>query len=58
MTVNCDTLTVPGSDLRIAAYSVAPGSPDADKLGLLKVIGTQDLTDTTSDPGPAASAER
>jgi len=58
VTVNCDTLTVPGSDLRIAAYSVAPDSPDADKLGLLKVIGTQDMTDTTSDPGSAAPAER
>lgn len=41
--VDCDVLTVPGSDLRIVAYTAAPGSEAADKLKLLDVIGTQDM---------------
>ncbi|MFE3598535.1 helix-turn-helix transcriptional regulator [Streptomyces sp. NPDC059142] len=41
VTVDCDTLTVPGCDLRIAAYSAAPGTGAADKLALLDVIGTK-----------------
>lgn len=47
VTVDCDTLTVPGCDLRIAAYSAAPGSEAADKLRLLSVIATEAM------PGPA-----
>jgi transcriptional regulator with XRE-family HTH domain len=42
--VDCDVLTVPGSDLRIVAYTAAPGSEAADKLKLLDVIGTQVMT--------------
>ncbi|MEV7084957.1 helix-turn-helix transcriptional regulator [Streptomyces sp. NPDC093085] len=41
VTLECDTLTVPGCDLRIAAYSAAPGTDAADKLALLDVIGTE-----------------
>lgn len=44
ITIDCDVLTAPGSDLRIVVYTVAPGSPDASKLALLKVTGTQSLT--------------
>lgn len=40
LTVDCDTLTVPGCDLRIAAYSAAPGTVAADKLRLLDTLGT------------------
>ncbi|MET0493776.1 MAG: helix-turn-helix transcriptional regulator [Actinoplanes sp.] len=39
MTLDCDVLTVPGSDLRIVAYTAEPGSPDADRLALLSVVG-------------------
>jgi transcriptional regulator with XRE-family HTH domain len=54
VTVDCDTLSVPGSDLRIAAYSAAPGSTDAEKLGLLRVIGLQAMPqDPPADSGPA-----
>jgi hypothetical protein len=42
--LDCDVLTVHGSDLRIVAYTAAPGSGDADGLRLLAVIGTQDMT--------------
>jgi transcriptional regulator with XRE-family HTH domain len=41
VTVDCDVLTVDGSDLRIIAYTAPPGSEAAEKLRLLSVIGTQ-----------------
>lgn len=41
--VDCDVLSVPGSDLRVVVYTVAPGTPDADRLDLLRVTGLQDL---------------
>ena len=44
VTLDCDVLTVSGSDLRIVTYSAAPGSPDAEALALLEVIGTQEMT--------------
>jgi transcriptional regulator with XRE-family HTH domain len=37
--IDCDVLTVPGSDLRLVVYTVAPGSEDASKLELLRVAG-------------------
>ena len=37
VTCDCDVLTVPGSSLRIVAYTVATGSPDAEKLEFLQV---------------------
>lgn len=42
--IDCDVLTVPGTDLRIVVYTVVPGSPDASKLALLGVKGTQAMT--------------
>jgi hypothetical protein len=44
-TLDCDVLTAPGCDLRIVAYTAAPGSDAADRLGFLKVIGTQTLAE-------------
>ena len=41
ITVDCDVLTVAGSDLRIIVYSASPGSDDARALALLGAIGTQ-----------------
>jgi transcriptional regulator with XRE-family HTH domain len=43
ITLDCDVLTVPGSDLRIVVYTTAPGSPDDAKLDLLRVTGLQRL---------------
>jgi hypothetical protein len=43
VTVDCDVLTVDGSDLRIIAYTAPAGSEAAEKLRLLSVIGTQVL---------------
>lgn len=46
ITVDCDVLTVPGSDLRIVVYTVSPGSKDEARLGLLRVTGLQTLSTT------------
>ncbi|PXX58728.1 helix-turn-helix protein [Nocardia tenerifensis] len=44
LTMDCDVLTVAGSDLRIMIYTAEPGTPDADRLALLTVLGTQTLS--------------
>jgi transcriptional regulator with XRE-family HTH domain len=43
VTLDCDLLTVAGSDLRIMIYTAEPGTPDAERLALLAVLGTQTL---------------
>jgi transcriptional regulator with XRE-family HTH domain len=42
--LDCDMLTVAGSDLRIMIYTATPGSADAERLDLVTVLGTQSLT--------------
>lgn len=46
ITLDCDVLTVHGDDLRVVVFTAAPGSPDADKLAVLNVIGSQDFSPT------------
>ncbi|WP_443078999.1 MmyB family transcriptional regulator [Streptosporangium sp. NBC_01495] len=70
LTLDCDMLTVPGSDLRIITYSTAPDTDSADRLKLLSVIGTQTMwpsrsssedlagTMTFSSRGPHAARPR
>jgi transcriptional regulator with XRE-family HTH domain len=41
LTLDCDVLSVAGSDLRIVAYTAEPGTEDADRLALLAVVGSQ-----------------
>ncbi len=41
ITVDCDVLTVEGSNLRLIVYTVPPGSADADALALVAAIGLQ-----------------
>jgi transcriptional regulator with XRE-family HTH domain len=43
ITLDCDVLTVAGSDLRLVVYTAEPSSPDADRLRLVQVIGLQEL---------------
>jgi transcriptional regulator with XRE-family HTH domain len=43
ITLDCDVLTVAGSDLRLVVYTAEPSSPDADRLRLAQVIGLQEL---------------
>jgi len=42
ITLDCDVLTVAGSDLRLVVYTAGPG-PDADRLRLTQVIGLQKI---------------
>ena len=41
MTVDCDVLTVHGSDLQIVVFTAAPGTPDADALTMAILAGFQ-----------------
>ena len=41
ITLDCDLLAVPDDDQLLIVYSAAPGSPDAEKLDLLRVVGLQ-----------------
>ncbi|HEX8973347.1 helix-turn-helix transcriptional regulator [Oryzihumus sp.] len=41
--LDCDVLTVAGSDLRIMVYTAEPDTEDAQRLALLTVLGTQAL---------------
>lgn len=43
ITLDCDVLTVAGSDLRLVVYTAEPSSPDADRLRLAQVIGLQEI---------------
>jgi transcriptional regulator with XRE-family HTH domain len=48
--LDCDVLTVEGSDLRLIVYTAEPGSPAAATLDMLRVIGLQAM----AAPAPAA----
>jgi transcriptional regulator with XRE-family HTH domain len=41
LTLDCDVLSVVGSDLRLVVYTAPAGSPDAEALELLGAIGLQ-----------------
>jgi transcriptional regulator with XRE-family HTH domain len=45
LTLDCDVLSVAGSDLRIMIYTAEPGTEDAERIALLAVLGTQSLTE-------------
>jgi transcription regulator MmyB-like protein len=44
ITLDCDVLTVAGSDLRLVVYTAEPSSPDADRLRLAQAIGLQKIS--------------
>jgi transcriptional regulator with XRE-family HTH domain len=44
MTLDCDVLSVHGSDLQIVVFTAEPGTPDADALAMAVVLGLQDMT--------------
>ena len=46
ITLDCDVLTVPGSDLKLVVYSTPTGSPDAEKLEFLRI--TRGVTEAVS----------
>ena len=43
LSLACDVLTVAGDDLRIMVYTAEPGTPDAERLALALVLGTQEF---------------
>jgi transcriptional regulator with XRE-family HTH domain len=43
LTLDCDVITVAGSDLRMMIYTAEPGTEDAERLALLTILGTQAL---------------
>ncbi|WP_051877068.1 hypothetical protein [Streptomyces natalensis] len=43
LTLDCDLLSVAGSELRILVYTAEPDTEDAERLALLTEIGTQAL---------------
>lgn len=43
ISLDCDTLVVAQDDLRIMVYTAEPGTPEAEKLALAIVLGTQSL---------------
>lgn len=44
LTLDCDVLAVATDDVRLMLYSAAPGTPDAERLALAAVLGSQQLT--------------
>lgn len=47
LVLECDTLHVPDVDQSLLVYSAAPGTPEAEALALLRVVGTQELSSAT-----------
>lgn len=45
VTLDCDVLTVAGSELHLLVYTAEPGTEDADRLELITVLGTQTLVE-------------
>jgi transcriptional regulator with XRE-family HTH domain len=43
ITLDCDSLQIPETDQRLVVYSAAPGTPEAEALALLRVVGLQTL---------------
>jgi transcriptional regulator with XRE-family HTH domain len=51
LTLDCDVLSVAGSDLRIMIYTAEPDTEDAERIALLAVLGTQTLTEQPDTQG-------
>lgn len=47
VTLDCDVLTVDGSDLRVIVYTADPASADAGRLSLVRTIGLQGVSPGT-----------
>ena len=45
ISLDCDTLVVAQDALRIMVYTAEPGTPDAERLELAIVLGTQSLVE-------------
>lgn len=56
ITLDCDVLTAPGSDVRLVVYTPVPGSVDEEKLEFLRVTRGQRAGDAPSTPAPVRPA--
>ena len=52
ITVDCDSLKLTDLDQHLMLYTAPPGTPDADKLALLAILGTQQVTAEDMDNEP------
>jgi len=52
--LDCNVLDVHGDDQVLLVYSAAPGTPSAEALALLSVVGLQDVTSSGAQPAPSA----
>ncbi|GAB6903505.1 helix-turn-helix transcriptional regulator [Kineosporia succinea] len=50
ITLDCDALLLALDDLRVSVYTAEPGTPDAERLALALVLGTQELTRPAARP--------
>lgn len=51
LVLDCDTLLVPDDGQAVVVYSAAPGTSEASALALLRVVGTQQLSVTSTTAG-------
>lgn len=51
ITLDCDSLHVLDCDQKVIVYSAEPGSPEAEALALLRVLGTQQMTPSELEVG-------
>lgn len=52
MELDCDVLLIPQRDQRLVMYTAAPGTPSHEALGLLRVVGVQNLNGGGSSTAP------
>lgn len=55
ITLDCDVLTVHGSDPRLVVLTTEPGSADAGRLAVVNVIGLQDMAQPGGERAPSTS---
>jgi len=55
ITVDCDVLTIAGTDLRIVTYTAAPDTEDASRFALARAIGAQDVSEWNRENGQSGS---
>lgn len=58
LTLDCDVLTVPGSDLKLVVYSTPTGSPDADKLEFIRITYAVEIAGQFAGRGTPRNGKR